>query len=409
MGACRVERTALVHYHEIGLKGRNRGDFERRLEGNLRRASAGLTDGRTRRIASRVLVPVTDPARAEELLAAVARIPGVSYLGYAIECDRTPEAIEAAALAVVAEEVTRRTEAGEPPPATFAVEARRSATDYAESSLEINRRVGAAIERETGLGVDLSAPGLVCRIEVVQARAYVYARRVEGPGGLPVGASGTVVALMSAGIDSPVAAWRVMKRGAVVVAVHFSGRPQTPAHSEHYALELARVLDRSGGMARLYTVPFGDVQRQIALDAPEDLRVLLYRRFMVRVAEAIAHRERARALVTGESLGQVASQTLDNIAVVDAVATMPVLRPLIGSDKQEITDEARAIGTLELSTATDDDCCTLFMPRRPATHATLAEAVDAEAGLDVDALVEQALAGVTHVDLSRAPKRRRAL
>lgn len=404
-----MDRTALVHYHEIGLKGRNRGDFERRLETNLRRACAGLTEGRVRRIASRLLVPVTDPVHAEGLLAAVARTPGVSYLGYAAECDRTPEAIEEAALLVVTEEMERRAAAGEPPVATFAVESRRSATDYEESSLEMNRRVGAAIARATGLGVDLSAPDLTCRIEVVQARAYAYARRIDGPGGLPVGVSGTVVALMSAGIDSPVAAWRLIKRGATVVGVHFSGRPQTPAHSEHYALELARVLDRAGGMARLHTIAFGDVQRTIAMNTPEDFRVLLYRRFMVRVAEEIARAERARALVTGESLGQVASQTLDNIAVVDAVATMPVLRPLIGSDKQEITDEARAIGTFELSTATDDDCCTLFMPRRPATHATLAEVEQAEASLDIEALVAEALAGASHVDLSRAPRRRRAL
>jgi thiamine biosynthesis protein ThiI len=397
-----AERAALVHYHEIGLKGRNRGDFERRLETNLRRAVAGLTEGRVRRIASRLLVPVTDPAQAEELLAAVARTPGVSYLGYAIECDRTPEALDEAALAVVAEEMERRPGQIR----TFGIASRRSATDYPEPSMEISRRVGATVQKATGLEVDLSASDLICRIEVVQARAYVYARRVEGPGGLPVGVSGTVVALLSAGIDSPVAAWRVMNRGATVVGVHFSGRPQTPAHSEHYALELARVLDRAGGMVRLYTVPFGDVQRRIALDGPEDLRVLLYRRFMVRVAEAIARAEHAKALVTGESLGQVASQTLDNIAAVDAVATMPILRPLVGSDKQEIIDEARAIGTLELSTATDDDCCTLFMPRRPETHATPEMLDEAEALLDVEGLVAEALAGATQADLSRAPRRR---
>ncbi|MDZ4166750.1 MAG: tRNA uracil 4-sulfurtransferase ThiI [Coriobacteriia bacterium] len=401
-----AERTALVHYHEIGLKGHNRGDFERRLETNLRRAVTGLTEGRVRRIASRLLVPMTDPAHAEELLAAVARTPGVSYLGYAIACDRTPEAIDEAALAAVAEEIARREADASGPVRTFAIESRRSATNYPARSMEISRRVGATVQKATGLAVDLSAPDLTCRIEVVQARAYVYARRLEGPGGLPVGASGTVVALMSAGIDSPVAAWRVMRRGATIVGVHFSGRPQTSAHSEHYALELARVLDRTGGMARLYTVPFGDVQRRIALEGPEDLRVLLYRRFMVRIAEAIARDEGARALVTGESLGQVASQTLDNVAAVDAVATMPILRPLIGSDKREIIDEARAIGTFDLSTATDDDCCTLFMPRRPETHATPEMLAEAEAPLDVEGLVAEALAGVTRVDFSRAQKRR---
>lgn len=387
-------RTVLVHYHEIGLKGRNRRLFERRLQDNLRWATSGMTQGEVTRIASRLLVPVTDPSRADDVLSAVARTPGVSYAGYALEAPREPDAIAQAALAVVEEESGRRRE----PVRTFAVAARRSATDYPETSLEMNRRIGDVLRERTGLAVDLRAPDLTCQIEVVQGSAYVFARRQEGPGGLPVGVSGTVVALLSAGIDSPVAAWRIMKRGATVVAVHFSGRPQTPGYSERYVQEICRVLEPWGGMGRLYVVPFGDVQREIALAAPEDLRVLLYRRFMVRVAEAVAAREGARALVTGESLGQVASQTLENIGVVDAVATLPIFRPLIGSDKLEITAQARALGTYELSTACDDDCCTLFMPRNPETHASLVQVEAGEADLDVQALVEGALSGMSHVD-----------
>lgn len=394
-------RIALVHYHEIGLKGRNRSLFERRLQANLRWAVRGLTDGEVSRIASRIVVPVSAERLADDVLDAIVRTPGVSYAGYAFEVGRDPRAVEEAAVEAVTEEVGRR----DGDSTTFAVAARRSATDYAERSLDVNRRVGEAIRRATGLSVDLDKPDITCQVEIVQANAYVFARRVEGPGGLPVGVSGTVVALMSAGIDSPVAAWRIMKRGALVVGVHFSGSPQTSGRSEQYALELARVLERWGGMTRLYVVPFGDIQRGIALAAPEDLRVLLYRRLMLRVAEEVAAAERAQALVTGESLGQVASQTMDNIAVVDAAAFLPVLRPLIGLDKLEITAQARALGTYELSTACDDDCCTLFMPRNPETHATLPEVEAAEAGLDIGRFVTQALDGVRRHDFDNVSTR----
>lgn len=397
-------RVALVHYHEIGLKGLNRGSFERRLQSNLSWALRDLPGLQVVRVASRVLVRIPDEAAAGEVLAAISRTPGVSYAGYGLEVESTPGSIASAAVSVAREEMTR----GGSRIATFAIEARRSATEYPESSMEMNRRVGDAVRVATGLKVDLGAPDVTVRIAVVQGAAYVYARRVEGPGGLPVGTSGTVVSLLSAGIDSPVATWRIMKRGAAVVGVHFSGRPQTTGTSERYVADIARVLAAGGGMARLYVVPFGDIQRRIALDSPPALRVLLYRRFMVRVAEEIAAREDARALVTGESLGQVASQTLENVAAVDAAATLPVLRPLIGSDKQEIVAEARRIGTYDLSIAGSDDCCTLFMPRRPQTHARLQEVEDGEKDLDVSGLVAEAVAGATWIDLPSATHRRMA-
>jgi thiamine biosynthesis protein ThiI len=394
-------RIALVHYHEIGLKGLNRGSFERRLQDNVRWALRDVPSAEVMRVASRVLVRIRDDVDVHAAAHALSRTPGISYAGLGIEVERTPEAIVAAALQVAEEEIRERCV----PPRTFAIEARRSATDYPEPSMEMNRRVGEAVRQATGLSVDLSAPDLLIRIAVVQNAAYVYARRVEGPGGLPVGTSGKVMALLSAGIDSPVAAWRIMKRGSTIVGVHFSGRPQTTGESERAAQDIARVLVAGGGMGRLYVVPFGDVQRTISLDAPPDLRVLLYRRFMVRVAEALARVEGARALVTGESLGQVASQTLENIAAVDAAATLPVFRPLIGSDKQEIVAEARVLGTYELSIATRDDCCTLFMPRRPQTHARLEEVAEGESELDIPALVAQALSGATPIDLPSASYR----
>ncbi len=289
------------------------------------------------------------------------------------------------------------------------MEARRSNTDYARSSMEINREVGQhVLDNTTGKQVDLSKPDVTCHIEVVQGDTYVYSRKVRGIGGLPVGTAGKIVGLLSAGIDSPVAAWRMIRRGAVIVGVHFSGRPQTNDLSERLVEEIGRSLESTGGLGRIYVVPFGDLQKEISLHAPPDLRVLLYRRLMVRVAEAIASVERAKALVTGESLGQVASQTLDNIAAVDDAATLPVLRPLVGNDKLEIIGEARAIGTYEISTQEHDDCCTLFMPRTPETHATVDQVHAGESELDLARMVADAMSALSWVDFAcpsyRAPK-----
>ncbi len=382
------DRAALVHYHEIGLKGRNRATFERQLRDNIAFALEGMPVGTAVRIASRVMVPIlkASPAEHDRVIQQIATTPGVSYVGDAAVAQRSLQDIQRVALAVVGEVEGWL---------TLRVEARRSSTDFSVSSMEMNRAVGAYLLEHTGAKVDLSSPDLTCHIEVVQGDAYVYARRVEGPGGLPVGTAGGVVALLSAGIDSPVAAWRMMKRGAVVVGVHFSGRPQTGDTSDRLVMEIAAALEKWGGLARVYTVPFGDLQREIALATPQHLRVLLYRRLMVRVAEAIADRERAKALVTGESLGQVASQTLDNVVVVDAAATKPVLRPLIGMDKLEIIAQARMLGTYDVSTQPHDDCCTLFMPRRPATRATVSETEAAESDLDLNRMVEVALASAT--------------
>ena len=396
------ERAGLVHYHEIGLKGRNRSTFENRLKSNLDFAVRELTDAKVERISSRLLVPSTDPSRHERLLAASVALPGIVHVSDCLVCSRTMDEITAASVVAMREEIARR---GAEAPLTFAVDARRSATDFETSSMEMNAQVGRSLVDVFGLKVRLNGPDLTVGIEVVQGAAYVFARRVPGPGGLPVGASGKVVALLSAGIDSPVAAWRIMRRGAVVVGVHFSGFPQTTDASTTDTFDIAEALAPAGGLARVYSVPFGDLQKRIMLACPPDLRVLLYRRLMVRVAEAIAAVEKAKALVTGESLGQVASQTLDNIAAVDAAATLPVLRPLVGSDKQEIVGEARRLGTYEISVRPHPDCCTLFMPRTPETHSTREAVEAAEEPLDVPVMVAEALAGARYRDFPCAAYR----
>ena len=393
------ERAALIHYHEIGLKGRNRATFERRLAANIAAITAGLTQAPVERISSRLLVRASDPARVNELCERVALMPGVSYAAATYVTSRLAHDMNRAALLAMQEAGSYE---------SFAVDARRSNTDHPVSSMDMNRQIGQVIVDETGKSVDLSSPDVTCWVEVVQGEAYTYTIRCDGTGGLPVGTAGKVIALLSAGIDSPVAAWRMMKRGAVVVAVHFSGRPHTSDLSERFVTEIGEALERYGGLARIYYVPFGDLQKEISLLAPPDLRVLLYRRLMVRVAEAVAGFERAKALVTGESLGQVASQTLENIVAVDQAATVPVLRPLIGTDKLEIIAEARSIGTYELSIQEHADCCTLFMPKRPATHASVDEVVEGERELDVSRMVADAVSGMTYRDFKcpsyRVPK-----
>lgn len=400
------ERAALIHYHEISLKGRNRAAFAGRLRANLAFAVRDLGAPLVEGIASRFLVPLADPTTADAVLEACAAVPGVSRVSDALVLSRQMHDIRSAAERAMEQAVGL---AAKGSIRTFAVDARRSSTDHPVSSAQMNVDVGAHLQSVFGLAVDLGRPDVIVHVEVVQGAAYVYARRLQGPGGLPVGSSGVVVALLSAGIDSPVAAWRVARRGAVVVGVHFSGAPQTADTSTADVHDIAEALSPYGGIGRVYSVPFGDLQREIALACPPHLRVVLYRRLMVRVAEAIAVAESAKALVTGESLGQVASQTLDNIAVVDAAAALPVLRPLVGSDKDEIIAEARRLGTYDISIRSHDDCCTLFMPRNPATHATVGEADAAEAGLDVGDMVARALAGAVWRDFPCAaykpPKR----
>lgn len=394
------ERVCLVQYHEIGLKGRNRVQFERRLQDNLGAALAGLPVARVRRIASRLAVHVLDPECTHETAQRIAEIPGVQYVAVGYRTARDPAEMEKAALRAIGDVGAFQ---------TFAVDARRSNTDYAEDSMAMNRRIGAFLGEKTGAKVDLSAPDVTVRVWVVQGNVYVSSEIVQGIGGLPVGMSGRVVSLLSAGIDSPVASWRMMRRGALVVGVHFSGRPQTNDASERLVREIGERLARTGGLARIYVVPFGDLQREIALASPPDLRVLLYRRLMVRVAEAIAAVERAGALVTGESLGQVASQTLENIAAVNEAATLPVLRPLVGNDKLEIIADAKRIGTYDISITDHTDCCTLFMPRTPETHARLDAVLEAWDALPHERMIDDALAGMTWRDFGgrgyRPPKR----
>ena len=279
---------------------------------------------------------------------------------------------------------------------SFKVATRRAYKQFPLTSEEVNRELGAFVQGETHTAVDLERPDLTIHVEVLPRDIYFSCGREAGPGGLPLGVSGRVVSLLSGGIDSPVAAHRLMKRGCHVVFVHFHGVPFLDGTSRIKAAELARALTRFQYESRLYLVPFGEIQREVVVGAPAPLRVVLYRRLMGRIAEQIAHREHAKALVTGESLGQVASQTLDNLAAIEEAVGMPVLRPLIGSDKEEIVQQARTLGTYEISIIPDQDCCRLFVPQHPATVSTLEEVRADESNLNIEKLVQM---GVDQVEI----------
>lgn len=385
------QRICLVHYHEIGLKGHNRSSFELRLLKNVEAMLEGYPVVTVRKISGRVCVFIreeTDYAVACEIADKLACVPGVARVSSGYKTERDIEEIGRAA-------VDAMSEAGEFE--SFKVAARRSHTDFEIDSMQMNQLVGSLLcDAFPEKKVKMKDPDLKVCVEVVQSSAYVYARSVPGVGGLPVGSSGRVMCLLSSGIDSPVATWRLARRGAVCIGVHFSGRPQTSSTSEYLVDDIAHVLERTGCIARVYVVPFGDYQREIAGSVPPGLRVIMYRRLMFKVAQALAAREKAGALVTGESLGQVASQTLENIGATDAAVSMPVFRPLIGTDKQEIIAQAQKLGTFEISSQDAPDCCTLFMPRSPETHAKLACVLEAEAPLPIDEWVAEI---VEHVEV----------
>jgi thiamine biosynthesis protein ThiI len=288
---------------------------------------------------------------------------------------------------------------------SFRITARRAFKTFPLSSVELNRLLGAFVLERVGARVDLREPEANIRVDVLPQEAFVYLDRRPGPGGLPVGASGIVVALLSGGIDSPVAAWRMMKRGCRVIFVHFHSVPYLPDVSQAKARALVDRLTTWQYRSRLFLVPFGEIQREVVLSVAPPARVVIYRRLMVRIAEVIGRSSGAQAMTTGESLGQVASQTLANIARIDEAARMPILRPLIGMDKLEITAEAQRLETFEVSIEPDADCCTLFVPMHPATRLTEAEVAEAEAKLDVDRLVAAGTAGAVVEDFTFPPPR----
>jgi tRNA uracil 4-sulfurtransferase len=381
----RSRESLIVHYHEISLKRGNRPLFLRHLLRNLERATRDLGPVSVHQRPGRIVLDLEGNEQPDLVAARVSRVCGVASAALA---SRVPSSVEAMKTAVGALVEGRRF-------ASFRISARRAFKTYPLTSVELNRELGAFVVQRTGARVDLTSPELEIHVEVLPAETFVYAGRVAGPGGLPVGTAGTVAALLSGGIDSPVAAWRMMKRGCRVIFVHFHSVPYLPATSQAKARALVERLTEWQHRSQLFLAPLGEIQREVVLSVPPPVRVIVYRRMMVRIAETIGRQSGAQALITGESLGQVASQTLTNIARVDEAATLPILRPLIGMDKLEITAEAQRLGTFEISIEPDADCCTLFVPKHPSTRVSEDEILAAESRLDLPRLVAVGVEGTT--------------
>jgi thiamine biosynthesis protein ThiI len=383
-------KSVIVHYQEIALKGKNRPWFVARLVKNLRESVSDLDVHKVRVLMGRIEVVLGPAAEWPAVRDRLSRVFGVANFARA---GRAPLDVDA-----IAGEVLRDLDPTDP--VSFRVSARRADKRFPLTSPQIEREVGGRIKEARGWHVDLGHPELTIHVEALTSEAFYYFGKEPGAGGLPVGSSGKAVCLMSGGIDSPVAAWRMMRRGCRVLFVHFHSYPILSRASQEKARELARLLTQFQYHSRLFLVPFGEIQQRVVLSVAPPLRVVIYRRLMMRIAQAIARQHRARALVTGEVVGQVASQTLENLTVINEVATLPVLRPLIGFDKEEITAEAQRLGTYPISIIPDQDCCTLFTPRHPATRARRGDVLAAEEALPVDEIVAQAVAAavVEHFD-----------
>jgi thiamine biosynthesis protein ThiI len=392
------EPCVLLKLGEIVLKGKNRQQFERLLQNNIRLAAADLGIGL--RLWQRDGVIVLSPSSVAEMTAGQAAGAGQAADAAQAAADliaermldvmgvvRVCRAVRVAKDAQAATETAAELAGGRP--GSFAVRAKRRDKRFGVTSAELAIAIGSRIQRQFGNPVDLRHPDFTIHLEVDQSEIFVYVDGLAGQGGLPVGMSGRALVLMSGGIDSPVSAYRMMRRGLYCSFLHFSGMPLTGPESIYKAYGLVRQLDRFQRGSRLYVVPFGRAQQRLASSGSGRLQIVAQRRLMLKTAQAMARRTRATALVTGDSLGQVSSQTLANITALDEAVLLPILRPLIGLDKTEIMAQARQIGTLALSQLPDQDCCSLLLPKQVETRARVADLHRIEARLDADDLADE--------------------
>jgi tRNA uracil 4-sulfurtransferase len=369
--------SVLIRYHEIALKKGNRPYFTELLKRNLIAAVKDLGVKEIRSLPARLLVTFSNTIDQQTAVTRIRSVFGVANFSLVERTPREMDRIERRILECLDGMSF----------SSFRIETQRGDKSFPLISPEINRQLGARVKERSGARVDLTNPELTITVEILPKDAFFGFDKISGAGGLPVGASGRVVSLISGGIDSPVAAYRMMQRGCRLIFVHFHGAPYLDKTSQEKVRMLVSTLTRHQYLSRLHLVPFGEIQRQIVAAVGRPLRVVLYRRMMLRIAEVLARAEKAKALVTGESLAQVASQTLENMAVIQQASTLPILRPLVGMDKQEIIDQARRIGTFDTSSIPDQDCCQLFVPKHPATKACLSEVEADESKFDVNELV----------------------
>ncbi|MEO5740069.1 MAG: tRNA uracil 4-sulfurtransferase ThiI [Vicinamibacterales bacterium] len=382
--------SVVVHYQEIALKGRNRPWFIARLVRNIKTATSDLNVTRVLTKMGRIEIILGGPDAWEPVAERLRHVFGIANFSRAA---LVPLDIDGIAKAIL-------DDLGDVRVSTFRVSAKRADKRFPLTSPQIEREVGGRIKEAKGWTVDLDNPEFTIHVEALTCEAFYHFGKNTGPGGMPTGVSGRVVALLSGGIDSPVACYRLMKRGCRVIPVHFHSYPILSRASQEKVRELATLLTRYQQFTRLHMVAFGEIQQQVMLSVPPPLRVVIYRRLMLRIAQGIAEKSHAGALVTGEVLGQVASQTLENMATIGSVSALPVFRPLIGMDKDEITAEAQRLGTFPISIIEDQDCCQLFTPKHPATKARREDIEGAERALPIDDFVRQAVESAVVEDFS---------
>ena len=382
----------LLKLGEIVLKGLNRKSFEQKLMGNIRRRLAPLGNFRVYCLQSTVYVEGEEGADMDAAFEAMQQVFGVISLSRAAPCEKNKEAIARLAIEYLRDEMESAR--------SFKVESKRSDKAFPMTSIELSQYVGGELaDAYPDTAVDVHDPELTVHIEVRDLAAYVHAAPVPGAGGMPVGSNGVAVTLLSGGIDSPVSTYMIAKRGVRLIPVHFFSFPYTSQQAKDKVVELGRQLTAYCGRMTMEVVPFTHIQEEIRDKCPEEYFTLIMRRFMMRIAQHSAEANGAKAIVTGENLGQGASQTMEAMASTQAVTHLPVLQPLIGMDKEEIITIARKIGTFDTSILPYEDCCTVFTPRHPRTRPQVSEVEAAESALDVDTLVQEAIQGIERISL----------
>ncbi len=378
-----MKRVTVCHYGEIGVKGKNRRFFEKRLLLNIKRL---LPQSEVRLLRGRVVVFLGE----KEVSDVLRKIPGISYFFNGFVVDSDIDTIRENLLYLAKEEKFN----------SFRVTVKRSDKSFPISSMELASILGGEIVKETGKRVDLHNPERNFYVEVTEKETYLYFEKIKGVGGLPVGTGGRAVSMLSGGIDSPVSSFRMIKRGMELVFVHFHAYPSTSKRSIEKVESIVKKLSLFQGSCVLYLVPFDNIQKSILVSAQSSLRVLLYRRFMVRIAEKVAEVENAKAIVTGESLGQVASQTVENMIVTGSVTNLPILRPLVGYDKEEIIEEAKKIETYDISILPDDDCCVRFIPKSPRTKSSIVLLEREEEKISIEELIDDTIGKIEKLTIS---------
>ncbi len=376
------KECVICHYGEIGTKGGNRRFFEKKLVSNIKEL---LPEAHISSPRGRIVVF----SKANKIKEKLKKVFGIAYFSFAYITTSDAGEIEREVLSAIKNKNFE----------SFRITVKRSDKKFPLSSVEFATRLGEMVQKETKKRVDLETPELNCIIEITSEETYIYFEKIKGLGGLPVGVSGKAISLISGGIDSPVSSFFTAKRGVKNIFVHFHAYPSTSKQSIEKAKRIVKVLSGFQGNSLLYLVPFDNLQKEIMLNTKEDMRVLLYRRSMMRIGEKIARKEKAGAIVNGESLGQVASQTIENIGVTDSVVSMPVFRPLIGFDKEEIIKKAKKIGTYDISILPEEDCCVRFLPKHPETKGAISLAIKEEKELDIERLTKEALSGAQRLKI----------